>query len=726
MPVDTSNGAPVDVACPRLLDLHPAEPSRMLSLRVLSPPDVVTVAAGGMRACSARAWGRALGAVICRLPGDDLPDAAMRAHVQPLAYQWVPLLALRSGRTRRLLLADEVGMGKTVQAGLVLAEIHDRMAAARTLTVVPAGLVGQWNDELRRRFALSPTLLDSAVLASNTAAAPGDPAASGDACIISLDTLRLPEVTTLLERCDWQLLVVDEAHLLASGSARLEAITRLARRASRVLLLTATPFTGDEARDRSLLSVGQRTSATGGDRMLVVARRAATLGRPPASLRVAWVSTDVREDRLHAQLNAYVERALRDTHDASAGRLAAYLLRRRACSSIAALATSVRRRIDVLGTVARHPDAQLWLPLADEADADEEWLRAPAWSDMDAERACLDAIADAALACDDAGAKLRWLVRWLGRCREPVLVFTEYADTLRALRRLLSSSRRVTCIYGAQTNDQRQMAIHQFCSGDADVLLATDAAAEGLNLHQRCRLVVHVDVPWSPRRLAQRNGRLDRIGQTRPVRATILAARGTHDRDVLRRLVGRQQLVESARAGSHRDLATCSVPRREQVAHEALRRSLIATAQPARRHSDDALRAWLRPRRWRQIVDRLGLPAGCRAIVLAELGLEGAHPLVRSRLWVAGIAHEDLRATGFGTGAMAPWRSVTRLVRRGRIRSARFDALDAATRAAAPARLPRDLFGAEPAVPGGDIAARHSSTAVTIQLLAVRVLSCRR
>lgn len=711
---------------PRLLDLHPDETPAMGTLRLLSPPDAVQVVPARMRTLRPRAWARALGAVHARLPGDDPPDAAMRALVQPLTYQWVPLLALRSGYTRRLLLADDVGMGKTVQAGLVLAEIHDRMAAARTLTVVPASLVGQWLDELEQRFSLTATVLDSAALAASTAATPGDPAPPGDAYLISIDTLRLPEVMSLLEPCDWQLVVVDEAHLLAPGSARRDAVTRLARRASRLLLLTATPFTGADVQDRHLLSVGRRSAGSNADRMLVVGRRAATLGRAPVTHRVAWLTISASEARLHGQLDAYVARALRETAEDAAGRLAAFLLRRRACSSIPALATSVQRRLDILGTTARYVDTQLTLPLEDEHDAAEEWLRAPAWTDVDAERACLEAIRAQATACRTTGAKPRWLVRWLTRCREPVLVFTEYADTLRALRHLLPPCRRIACLYGAQTTDQRQLAITLFCSGEADVLLATDAAAEGLNLHQRCRLVVHMDVPWSPRRLAQRNGRLDRLGQTRPVRATILAGRDTFDREVLARLAGRQQLLETARAGAHRDLATVASPRRDRVADEVLRRCRTGAPDTTRSLQHDVLKTSVPPRRWRCIVARLGLRAGCQALVLAELSLGGLHPLMRSRLWVFGAAREVEHATALSAADIARWRTAARFVRRARGRSARLESLDAAVRAAAPTPLAPDLFADRQSPRDHDVMAGRPSAAIALQVLAMRVLSWRR
>jgi superfamily II DNA or RNA helicase len=718
-------GASGSTSSSRLLTLHPTDAASTGMLRVLSPPDEIREVPVALRACGARRWARSLDVVHPRVPDDDPPETALRALVEPLAYQWVPLLALRSGRTRRLLLADEVGMGKTVQAGFVLAELHDRMATARSLTVVPASLVGQWRDELERRFSLTATVLDSEVLAAHTSSLEGEPAAAGDACLISMDTLRQPEVAALMERCAWHLLVVDEAHLLVPGSARHDATSRIARRAGRVLLCTATPFSGVERQDRHLLAVGRRPGGEAGDRMLVVCRRASALGRTAVTQRVAWVHLSEDERHLHAQLDAYVARAMHDTADDAAGRLAAYLLRRRACSSMPAFTTSLRRRLDVLGSTVRGDDtlAQPLLPLGDEHEATDDVLRAPAWLDLEAERACLTAIRTTAEACRGAGAKASWLARWIARCREPVLVFTEYADTLRALRPLLSPAHRVVCLYGAQTTDQRQLAVHQFCSGEADVLLATDAAAEGLNLHQRCRVVVHVDVPWSPRRLTQRNGRLDRLGQTRSVHATLLAGRGTFDLAVLNRLTERRRLVQTAHASAHADVAMIASRRRDRVAQECLRR--CGPREPTHRQvAGEMLRTRVSARRWKQLAQRLGLPTGCRALVFAQMGLAGVHPLVRGRVWVTAAARREMPLRGTGIGVSA-WPALTRFVRRARRRAARLDALEAAARASTPAAPPPDLFGVHPSQ-ASETPREDERVSPTLHVLAMRVLSWRR
>ena len=116
------------------------------------------------------------------------------------------------------------------------------------------------------------------------------------------------------------------------------------------------------------------------------------------------------------------------------------------------------------------------------------------------------------------------MLRRLGRLHEQAIVFTEYRDTLLHLRQHLSCDCAV--LHGGLTRDERRMQLERFTTGRCRVLLATDAAGEGLNLHERCRAVVNLELPWNPMRLEQRIGRVDRIGQKRRVHAFHLVSRG--------------------------------------------------------------------------------------------------------------------------------------------------------------------------------------------------------
>jgi hypothetical protein len=124
-------------------------------------------------------------------------------------------------------------------------------------------------------------------------------------------------------------------------------------------------------------------------------------------------------------------------------------------------------------------------------------------------------------------------------------VFTEYRDTLTALAARFAAWSPLQ-LHGGMTARERRDATHGFSSGKAALLLATDAASEGLNLHQHCRLVVNLELPWTPARLEQRVGRVDRIGQRRPVHAVHLVASRTSEETVVARLILRTQRAANA------------------------------------------------------------------------------------------------------------------------------------------------------------------------------------
>lgn len=153
------------------------------------------------------------------------------------------------------------------------------------------------------------------------------------------------------------------------------------------------------------------------------------------------------------------------------------------------------------------------------------------------------AIADAADAATGSEAKVLALVRLLRRAREPAIVFSEYRDTaVRLAACLVDAGHRVWLLHGGLTAMERERAIAAFTTGNS-LLVATDAASEGLNLHHACRLVIHFELPWTPSRLEQRCGRVNRIGQSRRVHEIALVGRHTSEQLVLAPL-----LLRAARA----------------------------------------------------------------------------------------------------------------------------------------------------------------------------------
>ena len=220
---------------------------------------------------------------------------------------------------------------------------------------------------------------------------------------------------------------------------------------------------------------------------------------------------------------------------------------KRAFSSASSLAISVERRLSLLSGHSPGP-LQTGLPFdADEdtSDADPA-LSTPVLDRLDEEQDALRQILAAATRARSGERKIAALQRLLNRVREPAVIFTEYRDTLFTLESAILHMRRPAILHGGLTRQQRRAAIEAFNNGAADLLLATDAGSEGLNLQRRCRLVVNLELPWNPIRLEQRIGRVDRLGQPRTVHAINLFAHDTAESLVLARLVRRMNDIRKS------------------------------------------------------------------------------------------------------------------------------------------------------------------------------------
>jgi hypothetical protein len=268
---------------------------------------------------------------------------------------------------------------------------------------------------------------------------------------------------------------------------------------------------------------------------------------------VLWLKASEPERHVHSLLDRYVARiereVRRDPRDAA--RLATVVLQKRAASSAAALERTARRRIALL-RAGPEPPVQPRLPLPglldDDAgeDVPDEWLRAPGLSNPRAECAWLGAIAEAARRAGRDDRRIAALRRLLRCTREPVVVFTEYRHTLEWAARHLRDLGPVEYLHGALSAAERQRALAAFTSGHARLLLATDAASEGLNLQRRCRTVVMLDLPWTPSRVEQRIGRVDRLGQLRRVHGLALASDTAFGRQLVARLARGRARMDAA------------------------------------------------------------------------------------------------------------------------------------------------------------------------------------
>ena len=491
----------------------------------------------------------ALGAIANARPATGLWTAA-GATMDLLPYQLEPALAVLRGATR-VLLADAVGLGKTIQAGLILAELRERGWADRALVLCPAGLRATWAAELQHRFHVECQVLDQPAIAESVAALPPgiNPWSSHATVIASIDFIKRPEVLAALGEVPIDVLIADEAHHLTPGTDRGSAASRLAARTPWCVLVSATPHSGDVAAFNYLTELGSHH-----DPITIFRRTRRDAGLSTARReRVMRVQSTEEESHLLGAAERYARAIWRGhgTHD-RAVQLVAITIARRAASSTLALERTLTRRLMLLG-VSPEP-LQAPLPWADEDESDgagsTSMLSRPGLASDSDERSAIAQLLALARA-SAAGAKIRWLLRVLARLREPAIVFTEYRDTVEAVLVALPPAIRAGSINGASPPELRRDVVAAFDRGELDVLVATDAAGEGLNLHRRCRLVIDLELPWNPLRLEQRIGRVDRLGQQRRVHAIRLFHPNTVEERVLECLQLRQ-----GRAGQWGDRAS--------------------------------------------------------------------------------------------------------------------------------------------------------------------------
>jgi superfamily II DNA or RNA helicase len=502
-------------------------------------------------------------AVLARLVADAFTartiSSAVGAGIDLHAWQLEPALAVLSGR-RRLLIADEVGLGKTIQAGLCLAEACRRQPGTRALILAPASIHHQWRAELADRFGLvieiaTPADLDRRVRSTLFGV---DPWRSARLWIASIDYVKQAHVLPLPAGAAWDLVIVDEAHDVCGESARHRAAHEIASAARTVLLLSATPHPGDPARFDRLRTLGAITSAgdagtlARADRLVVFRRTRMSIGLP-AGQRVRWLRTRASPDEaaVFAALTAFERAALAAAGDAGATRLVLALLRKRALSTMRALRLTVQRRLAWIDSSTRPGPAWFQPGLAFEpqddelSDADRETLCLSTGLIPARERAHLRRLRDLVAGAERADGALHRLATLVRRAQEPVVIFTEFRDSLAAIVERLAPQATLATLHGGQSDVDRQHNLAAFLTGGARVLVATDVAGQGLNLQHRARWIVNVDLPWTPVRLVQRAGRVDRLGQRRPVHVTLLARGDPAEASVLARLAERALRAES-------------------------------------------------------------------------------------------------------------------------------------------------------------------------------------
>lgn len=572
-------------------------PSRGESVRVIGRAelwgkpvcDVVSEASGrvhrlvpaDLRPLTARQWTadevawRAGGARAIALAAAGEPLATRSTSVELLPHQLATLGRAMTTMPVRLALCDEVGLGKTITAAAILAELKARQVVHRTLVVAPKGVQLQWVAELASRFGEEFVRVGPEGLPVDSGF---DPWTSFDQVICSLDAVKplraragwVPERVAEHNRlrfravvdAGWDLVVIDEAHHVAGSSedvARHRLARELAAVAPNCLLLSATPHSGKTDGFRRFLGLIDDGFLHGKplNRANVAAVVARTekrnavdgAGRPLFSSRTTQIQVVPYGDRvvertLYEAVTEYVRegygRSLRERRPAVG--FLVLLMQRLVSSSTIAMRTALERRV---ATLDAGVSDQLRLVDDDWDDltGEEQFnalvsLRGAAWA---TERQEVERLLDLARRAESAGrdAKalfflelLRRVQRQEGNPAVKVLVFTEFVPTQEMILDLLANAGvEAAAINGSMGLAERALAQEAFRT-TAQVLVSTDAGGEGINL-QFAHVVVNWDLPWSPSRLEQRVGRVDRIGQQHPVLAYNLVAENSVDARVL-------------------------------------------------------------------------------------------------------------------------------------------------------------------------------------------------
>lgn len=477
--------------------------------------------------------------------------------VEPRAYQLVPLLMALKLDPVRLLIADDVGIGKTIEAALIARELLDRGDIDRCAVLCPPHLVDQWITELANRFHLGAVAVTSASASRlERHLPPGESIFTTHSfTVVSLDYIKSDRRRSDFLRACPEFVLVDEAHTCAGGGGgrhqRYELLRGLSENPRRhLVLLTATPHSGDEAAFFRLLGLLDRDfegllTAQGAERTRLRERLAGHFVQRRRPDIAEWQESDLFPRRETKELTYKLSGAWETFFD----EVLEY------CAEVVRSAgTDARRqRLSFWGTlalmrcVASSPAAAaqaLRTRAADTETLEDDVLRerlfdggADALVEDDVEPAV--AIEDPALEALIAQAegltgqagdpKLKLLVKHLGELFkdgfQPV-VFCRFIATAHYLGRHLTKRFKkatVAVVTGELTADERKEKVLRLGDAEQRLLIATDCLSEGINLQEGFDAVVHYDLSWNPTRHEQREGRVDRFGQPSPVvRATLL------------------------------------------------------------------------------------------------------------------------------------------------------------------------------------------------------------
>lgn len=459
-----------------------------------------------------------------------------KAAMDPVPYQLDPAIQALKQPRQRILIADAVGLGKTLEAGILLSELIRRGKGRRILVLAVKSMLTQFQKEMWSRFTIPLVRLDSVGIQRIRSRIPTNqnPFYYYDKAIISIDTLKQDtEYRTHLENAYWDIIVIDEAHNVAERGAASSLRARLANllsgRSDTLIMLSATPHDGKARSFASIMNMLDPTAIADPD------------DYGPEDIQGLYIRR-FKKDIQHQVEAAFKEREIRLAYcDASSAEETAFdafirlrfsridqrrgpaqlfkiTLEKALFSSPAACLETIRNRIARM-----------------EKDGDSRFA-----ADMEALRSFSQSVAEIGVEDFSKYRKLLEVVTdgetgfgWTPeKTADRLVIFTERIETLHFLkenlrRDLKLKEDQIAVLFGGMSDIEQQQTVEDFGKEESPVrlMIASDVASEGINLHYLSHRMIHFDIPWSLMVFQQRNGRIDRYGQERTPQIVYLATR---------------------------------------------------------------------------------------------------------------------------------------------------------------------------------------------------------
>lgn len=466
-------------------------------------------------------------------PGfDTLLSLNMVRNAVPFDYQIKAVREVLQNMRGRALLCDEVGLGKTIEASLIICEYLVRGLAKKALVLCPPSLMEQWAEELRSKFNLNFTLFDSSEFQQHK-----DPWQAFDKVIASIDTVKREPYRSKISSIFFDIVVVDEAHHCRNRSTMSWALVDKLKK-KYILLLTATPIQNDLEELFNLITLlrpGQLQTAsafsknfiTRGDRMkpkdvsrlqyltrevmIRNKRSLAGINLPKRQAETIKVHLDPSETAFYEGVTEFIRCQYAGSAVNGSTQMVLKTLQREAGSSPHAVIPTLNKILTGTKDLSTEKSLSKLINLGNKIETFTK------------------------------GDALIRLIKALGERK--IIIFTSFRQTQEALARIcLENDIQTAVFHGQLSRMQKEEAISGF-SKDIPVLISSESGGEGRNL-QFCHTMINFDLPWNPMRIEQRIGRIHRVGQTKKVFIYNFTAANTIEEKILKILDTKINLFE--------------------------------------------------------------------------------------------------------------------------------------------------------------------------------------